>query len=165
MTYIAVIDDGNVVEVESLEHLAVYKTATFFFRKEVVETQQSSYTPFTTYQIFKYIPIDINGDDKSIQVGDLVLTNIGPDRRHYQTFYDRPITFYDLHNRTIKEYKSKIADKSFLFKDFKLIIDVLSKCNDWEIFLKLKEYDILMIENAKLKEQVKKLQVQIQSNS
>lgn len=158
VTFIAVIDDGSVIEKGTIEELSNYNFASLFFKKEVHSSQTSGFSPFITYYSYSYTPIDILGNKITLKIGDLTLIEIGPDKIHYQTFLKRPIRFFDKKTKDIREIISKNKTTKFLFDDVKLNIDILKKVKDWDIFIKLKNYDLLEMENEKLKQAKKKLE-------
>lgn len=159
--FIAVIEDGNVIQMNFIEELEDYSTACYFFKKEISSSQTSMFPPKRTYHSYYYTPIDNLGKKKSIKIGNLRLTEIGPDKINYHTFFNRPIKFYDEKEKTIREIISKDKTINFLYKDVKLNIDILKKVKDWKLFLKIKDYDNLKNENEKLKEEKSQLEKKI----
>lgn len=164
-TFIAVIEDGTVIEKTQIQDLIGYEFATYFFKKEIHASQKSGFAPFPVYHSYKYTPIDIYGNKIEIQVGSLRVVEIGPDEIYYDTFKNRPIIFFDEETKSIKKLISKTKSIDFLFQDLKLNLDILKKVNSWDILLKIKEYDKLKDENERLKAEKIILQERIQELS
>lgn len=155
--FIAVMGDGTIIGRESLNELAKYYFAEYYFKKEVSSTQSYKNQPSSVFYSYRYTPIDIAGNPIIIKAGDFELIEIEPDNIDYSNFRHRFINFYDHKKECIRVVKSVIGETDFLFKEFRYTVKLLTTVNDWEVFIKIKDYDSVIIENNKLKDENEKL--------
>lgn len=164
--YLSPLNDNELISRDSLEQISSIPYLDLYFKVELHSEYKGNFG--RTERRFKYTPVDKDGNQRSIDIGNFKIIDISPETLEKAPpgekatyMIGRDILVHDSSAKKNHSFRSYTSGRDFITKDLLPMMHTLSKTQDWDLFLKVNSIPKLELEIKKLKETIAKQMEQI----